>query len=237
MTLVAAESVFDPDVFDTVNDTTTVIGSGAPTVFMPAIFKVDSGPPPPTLTPTPTATTAPCNLNVPPTGNPPGVDLVVTNIVLVPASPQAGQSTSVRVTIKNQGQSDVTLGNNFYLDFYDNPNPEPPQHLQVGNLAWGVQGGDLEAGTSKTYIANYAFSAGPHRLWAQVDTDQTVAEANENNNLYGCKALNVGGGQSVPEETPTPQPTADKPRETPTPGSIREIPVAEPPKPVETPIP
>jgi hypothetical protein len=109
--------------------------------------------------------------------------------------------------------------------------------LQIGNLAWGVQGGDLEAGTSKTYIANYAFSAGSHRLWAQVDTDQTVNEANENNNLYGCKALNVGGGQSVPEETPTPQPTADKPRETPTPGNIREIPVAEPPKPVETPVP
>jgi hypothetical protein len=174
---------------------------------------------------------------VPPSGNPNGIDLVVTAVTLIPASPQPGQTTSVRVTIKNQGQTSVNVGNNFYLDFYDNPNPEPPQYLQIGNLVWGVQGADMGAGESKTFSANYVFSAGPHRLWAQVDTDRTVNEANENNNLSGCKALNLGGGQAVPLETPQPQPTADKPRETPTPGLIRELPVAEPPKPTVTPVP
>jgi hypothetical protein len=176
-------------------------------------------------------------LNPPPSGNPAGVDLVVTNIVLVPSNPLPGQTTSVRVTIKNQGQTDVAFGNNFYLDFYDNPNPEPPQHLQIGNIAWGVQGSDMEAGTSKTYIANFVFGAGSHRLWAQVDTDQTVGEANENNNLYGCKALNVGGSQAAPQGTPEPQPTAANPRQTPTPAGVRALPVAEPPKPTETPVP
>jgi hypothetical protein len=176
-------------------------------------------------------------LNVPPSANPPGVDLVVTNVVLVPANPQPGQTTSVRVTIKNQGQTDVTYGNNFYLDFYDNPHPEPPQHLQIGNIAWGIQGSHMEAGVSKTYIANYTFSAGFHRLWAQVDTDNSVNEANENNNLYGCKGVSVGGSQAAPQGTPQPQATADKPRETPTPGIIQEIPLAEPPEAAETPVP
>jgi subtilase family serine protease len=141
------------------------------------------------------------------------------------------------VTIKNQGQTSVSFGNNFYVDFYDNPNPEPPQNLQVGNLAWGVQGSDLGAGQSKTFMANYVFSAGSHRLWAQVDTDRSVTEVNENNNLYGCKALTVGGGQVAPDETPLPQPTADRPRETPTPGAIRDLPAAEPPRANITPVP
>jgi uncharacterized membrane protein len=242
VTTVTATSAFDPGVSDSAQDTTTVSGKGLPAVFMPAMFKAQPGggpTPTPTSSPTPspTATSIPCILTIPPSGNPPGVDLVVTNIVLVPAAPQPGQTTSVRVTIKNQGQTDVTFGNNFYLDFYDNPNPQPPQPLQIGNIAWGIQGSDMEAGTSKTFTANYVFSAGFHRLWAQVDTDQTVNEVNENNNLYGCKGVNVGGGQAAPQETPQPQPTAEKPRATPTPGVIREIPVAEPPEAVETPVP
>lgn len=251
VTTVTATSAFDPGVSDSAQDTTTVIaGGGTPVLFLPAVFKAQPGggptptptstspaPPTATRTPTPTATAIPCILTVPPAGNPPGVDLIVTNIVLVPANPQPGQSVSVRVTIKNQGQTDVTYGNNFYMDFYDNPIPQPPQPLQVGNIAWGIQGSDLEAGVSKTYTANYTFSAGFHRLWAQVDTDQTVNEANENNNLYGCKGVNVGGGQAVLQETPQPQPTADKPRATPTPGIVQEIAVPEPSEAAETPVP
>ncbi len=235
VTTVTATALSDPGITDSATDTTTVVGSGQSILFMPAVFKAEDDTPPPT--PIPTATTAPCNLNLPPSGNPNGIDLVVTAVTLVPANPLPGQTTSVRVTIKNQGQTDVNVGNNFYLDFYDNPNPEPPQTLQIGNLAWGVQGSDLGAGESKTFSANYAFTAGSHRLWAQVDTDSTVNEANENNNLYGCKALVVVGGQSVPQETPLPQPTADRPRETPTPNVIRELPAAEVPKATETPIP
>ena len=235
LTTITATALSDPGISDSATDTTTVIGDGTPVLFLPVVYKAPDDNPTPT--PTPTPTTAPCNLNVPPSGNPNGRDLVVTAVTLIPANPLPGQNTTVQVTIKNQGQTDVNVGNNFYLDFYDTPNPEPPQNLQVGNLAWGVQGADLEAGQSKTFSANYVFSAGPHRLWAQVDTDNTVSEVNENNNLYGCKALNVGGGQFAPVETPLPQPTAEQPRATPTPNVIREVPAAEPPKPTETPIP
>ncbi|MFZ0548744.1 MAG: CARDB domain-containing protein, partial [Candidatus Promineifilaceae bacterium] len=237
---VTAISSFDTGVSDSAQETTTVTGEPpeeSPTLYLPIIFKPGSGPPPPTPTPTATPTTSPCVLNVPPSGNPPGVDLVITNITLVPSTPQAGQQTSVRVTIKNQGQTDVAFGNNFYLDFYDNPNPEPPQHLQFGNIAWGVQGSDMEAGASMTFIGNHVFTAGFHRLWAQADTDNTVVEANENNNLYGCKGVNVSSGQSAPRATSQPQPTAESPRATPTPGQFPEIKAAEPPKPLATPVP
>ncbi len=234
VTTVTATAQSDPAITDSATDTTTVIGSGFTGAFLPVVIKGGGAPPPP---PTPTPTTAPCTLNPPPPGNPPGVDLIVTGITLVPANPQPGQNTIVQVTIKNQGQTDVTYGNNFYLDFYDNPNPEPPQNFQIGNLAWGVQGADLEAGASKTFSANYVFGIGSHRLWAQVDTDRTVYEANENNNLYGCKAVTVSGAQSAPQETPQPQPTADQPRATPTPSDIKPPEAAEPPKPAETPAP
>jgi hypothetical protein len=235
VTTITAVAQSDPGITDSATDTTTVFGAGFSGTFLPAVFKAGTQPPTPTPTPTPSPT--PCILNIPPPGNPVGVDLVVTNINIVPANPQPGQTTTVQVTIKNQGQTDVTFGNNFYLDFYDNPNPEPPQNLQIGNLAWGVQGVDMEAGTSKTFSANYVFGAGAHRLWAQVDTDQSVSEANENNNLYGCKALTVGGTQAGPESTPEPQPTAEQARSTPTPVEIQGLPTAIAPEPSETPVP
>jgi hypothetical protein len=238
VTTVTAEAASDPGITDSATDTTTVFGSGTPTIFMPSVFKADSiVPPPPTPTPVPTPTTAPCNLNVPPSGNPAGVDLIVTGISFTPSVPQPGQVTTVKVTIKNQGQTSVPFGNNFYLDFYDNPNPEPPQNFQVGNIAWGVQGSYLPAGASVTFQGGYVFNPGLHRLWAQVDTDNTVGEANENNNKYGCLALNVAGAQAQPEATTTAQPTADRPRETPTPEPIQDVPAAVLPEPTVTPTP
>lgn len=132
-----------------------------------------------------------CSLIIQPPDNPPGVDLVVTAISLNPNPPQAGQEATVRVTVKNQGMTDVTAGNNFIIDFYDDPVPEPPGPFQPGVLFWGVQGIDFTAGTSLTFVGTYTFGAGFHHLYAQIDTDGVVEESNETNNVYGCLGLTV----------------------------------------------
>jgi hypothetical protein len=132
-----------------------------------------------------------CVLVGPPSGNPTGVDLVVTNLTLTPDQPQAGQDVIVRVTVKNQGTADVSEGNNFLIDFYDNPVPAPPGPFQQGNFYWGAQGIDFTAGSSMTFVDSFTFSAGFHRLFAQIDTDNVVAEANEANNVYGCLGIHV----------------------------------------------
>ncbi|MCI0577600.1 MAG: right-handed parallel beta-helix repeat-containing protein [Chloroflexi bacterium] len=241
ITLVTATSGDDPGVTDSATDTTTVIGAGGlPELFLPIIFQASAAPPPPpTPTPTPTPTNTPpppaCTLNVPPPANPPGIDLVITNMTIVPNPPGAGQPATIFVTIKNQGQTDVPYGNNFYLDFYDNPNPEPPQPLQIGNVAWGVQGVWLNAGASVVFQSPYVFGSGQHRLWAQVDTDGTVVEANEGNNLYGCLALAVTGAGDLAVTPQPPSQPADLPRSTPTSAPLADTPVAN--EPPATPVP
>ena len=176
VTTVTATSQNDPGIFDSAMDTTVV----PIPMFLP-IMVYGAGEPPPD-----------CQLVVPPAGNPPGVDLVVTNVSLTPAAPQAGQPVTVRVTAKNQGMGDVPAGNNFLVDFYDKPLPQPPGPFQPGDLFWGVQGVDFTAGASHTLVKTYTFdNPGFHYLYAQIDTDRVVAESNENNNIYGCLEIVV----------------------------------------------
>ena len=132
-----------------------------------------------------------CQLVIPPSNNPPGVDLVVTAISLSPNPPQAGQETIVRITVKNQGMTDVSDGNNFLIDFYVNPVPEPPGPFQPGDIFWGVQGAEFTAGESLTFVDTFTFGSGDHHLYAQIDTDGVVDEIDETNNLYGCLGITV----------------------------------------------
>ncbi|MCI0395131.1 MAG: hypothetical protein L0332_00685 [Chloroflexi bacterium] len=172
ITTVTATSGNVPSVSDSAVDATVVPSP----VFLPFIsHNVGVDPPPPN-----------CQLNPPPPANPAGVDLVVTNLTVAPNPPPAGQPAMVQVTLKNQGTASVLPGNNFLLDFYVDPNPEPPQPQQPGVLYWGIQGSDLPAGASRTYSAQYVFVAGSHHLYARADTDNNVVEAIENNNVYGC---------------------------------------------------
>ena len=175
VTTVTARSQANPGTTGSATDTTIV----PIPIFMPMVSN-NSG----TASPD-------CQFVPPTTGNPPGVDLVVTAISVNPNPPQPGQQTTVRVTVKNQGQSDVSVGNNFLIDFYDNPVPEPPGPFQPGVVYWGVQGADFEAGESVTLVGAYTFTAGFHHLYAQVDTDKVVNETNEGNNVYGCLGLNI----------------------------------------------
>src|SRR5690606_32132691 len=111
-------------------------------------------------------------------------------------------------------------GNNFYLDFYVD---REPAYLLPGDLIWGVQGAWMEAGASRTFAAGYTFTAGSHRLYALVDTDNSVSECPyEANNRFGPLMLNASPSAlspGVPEPGPeqTPAPTMVAPRSTPTP--------------------
>jgi hypothetical protein len=134
----------------------------------------------------------PCEFQPPNPANPAGVDLVVTLFTLNPIPIGVGQDATVIVKVKNQGQGDLNAGNNFFIDFYDNPVPAPPEPTQIGAVAWGMQSNSLPAGETITLQRTYQFDTrGRHLVWVQIDTDNTVVEAIENNNLYGCLAVTV----------------------------------------------
>jgi fibronectin-binding autotransporter adhesin len=141
-------------------------------------------------------------------------DLVVTDISV--AGPvNAGEPVTVRVTVANQGDQPVTFGNNFYVDLYVDRQPAP---LLPGNIDWGVQGSWFSVGISRTLSVSYTFTSGTHQLYAQADTDNSVAEMLENNNTLGPVTVNAQGATPDEEEVvPTPLPEIDVPRPTPTP--------------------
>jgi subtilase family serine protease len=147
---------------------------------------------------------------------PADIDLVITDITVEPATPDSGQPATVYVTVKNQGTAAVKAGNNFFIDFYVDPATQPGS-LQQGVLFWSVQGIDVAAGQSKTFSAAYTFGPGTHQLYGQADTDSTVYEINESNNVFGPQSITVTG--SALQEAPTAplDETPADPRPTPTP--------------------
>jgi glucose/arabinose dehydrogenase len=123
-----------------------------------------------------------------PTPLPPGPDLVVTDLTIVPIHPTAGVAAEVIVTVQNQGNQPVEPGNNFFIDFYVDTVPVP---YSPGNIYWGAQGSQFDVGESRSFSQNYSFTAGTHHLYIQVDTDQSVDERNETNNIFGPQLIEV----------------------------------------------
>ncbi len=158
--------------------------------------------------PTPTATSRP-TLG-------PGIDLVVTDIVVVPSVPEVGQAVTIRVTIRNQGDQSLALHNNFWTDLFVLSDAAPePINPQQGDIIWGIQGRHLVAGASLVLEDEYIFNAGGnYRLWAWVDTDNTVVEVNDENNRTAF-LVTVNGPALRLEATPAPL-TLPTPRGTPT---------------------
>ncbi|MCB8954025.1 MAG: right-handed parallel beta-helix repeat-containing protein [Ardenticatenales bacterium] len=231
---ITARSNNNPAVFDSAVDETVVTGEANNTLYLPITFHADNGAPPPTPSPTPSPTPTPTvgpsptptNTPVPPTPTPTptpctptGIDLVVTDIMIEPAQPLVGQPVRLSVTIRNQGTASVPEGNNFYLDFYLDRVPQP---MLIGDVAWGVQGTDLTAGASVTFVKeDFVFGiAGPHQLWAQVDTDNTVNECpQESNNIFGPTNILVNASGQPEATPPAHKPAGLEPRVTPTPDS------------------
>jgi hypothetical protein len=130
-------------------------------------------------------------------------DLVVESIEIVPARPTLGQDVTVLVTIANVGARDVEAGNNFYADLYVDPSVLPIQLGQDGVAEWGCQAGWVPAGGS--WILSVSLpgfdSVKNYTLYAQVDTDGHVAEANENNNVFGPFNVEVTSRDKVTDRS------------------------------------
>jgi uncharacterized membrane protein len=145
-----------------------------------------------------------------------GPDLVIANISVSP--PLSGQPVIVSVTVLNQGTQPVAYGNNFYVDFYVG---RAPARLLAGDIAWGVQGVWFGVGQSRVLTATYVFTQSC-RIYAQADTDNSVAEADESNNIAAVDliltSVGIEGAPVEPLPTPAaPSQPADRPRPTPTP--------------------
>jgi uncharacterized repeat protein (TIGR01451 family) len=137
-------------------------------------------------------------------------DLVVTDVT----AELQGDEYRISVTVQNQGPLPVEYGNNFYVDLYID---REPTALLPGDVSWGAQGEWFGIGESRVFVTEtLTLDPGIHQLYAQVDTDNTVIEANEGNNRYGPVTVEVPGVQQLDEperESPTPLPG---PRPTPT---------------------
>ena len=146
------------------------------------------------------------------------IDLIISDIWTLPATPAAGESATIFVTVRNQGSDDVPADNNFYVDLYVD---QQPAYRLPGSFSWGVQAAWVEAGDGYTFSAPWIFSAGAHTLWAQADTDDTVpadallCEASETNNVGDPLAVMVSGPQRQAPAPPAPVTANSAPRSTP----------------------
>ncbi len=115
-----------------------------------------------------------------------GPDLLIQSVAISPTSFWPNETATVTVTVKNQG---VDPAGSFYVDIYKNRATAPTTYL-VGDTYCSISG--LAAGATTTCVQSVSYSAaGTNYLWAQVDTDQTIAESNETNNVYGPVTVNV----------------------------------------------
>jgi subtilase family serine protease len=107
----------------------------------------------------------------------PKPDLVVTEINAVPASPVAGQTVNITVSVHNQGTSAADA---FKVDFYKSLISEPAG-FQTGDFSCNST--VLAAGAATTCTGEVSYPAvGFYKMWAQVDTRQQISESLEGNN-------------------------------------------------------
>lgn len=99
-------------------------------------------------------------------------DLLITGFTINPASPVAGLPATIKLTVKNQGGG---AAGGFVVQWKSAQNaPSGPAVPVVG----------LAAGASTVVQFTYTFpQAGNFTTVATVDTDKSVPETNENNNL------------------------------------------------------
>ena len=134
---------------------------------------------------------------------PPLPDLVVESIRVIPATPILGEPAIIQVVIHNQSLYDIAdPTNNFWTDVYVDPGVVPIQLGQEGVDAWQCQATWVPAGGRHTLQTEYTFDdVRTFTLWAQVDTDGHVAEANENNNVTGPVSVQVRSRHMLVHET------------------------------------
>jgi hypothetical protein len=163
----------------------------------------------PRPTPTPVEPTEPLEPRPSPVPAGPDIplmpDLVVEEIRVVPPSPFINEEATILVTIKNVGPLDVRIDpdpNNFWSDLYIDPSVVPIQLGQDGEAAWGCQAVWMCSGCARTLVTTWTFDdVKTYALYAQVDTDGHVAEANENNNVAGPLNISVVSRDRARDQT------------------------------------
>jgi hypothetical protein len=115
----------------------------------------------------------------------PGPDLRVTAIATSPAAPAVGAPVSFTVTVHNRGTTGVPAGT--------------VTRLAVGGTTLNGATGAVAAGASVTVAIPGTWTAtdGGATLTATADATGTVAETDENNNVF-ARSLVVGRGAAVP---------------------------------------
>ncbi|MBI5739467.1 MAG: hypothetical protein HZA16_02000 [Nitrospirae bacterium] len=132
----------------------------------------------------------------------PQPDLIVEGITTNPVSPVPGQSISVTVTVKNQGDADA---GSFITAFYKNEGticeeicsdfgcllycglPKPPYGAD-----FTCSLGGLDAGLTTTCTGTVIYSsAGTYNMHAIVDKVISVTESDETNNAFGPQSITV----------------------------------------------
>jgi subtilase family serine protease len=112
-------------------------------------------------------------------------DLTITNVAVSPSSPKQGNTTTVTVTIKNQGND---AAGPFVVSW--NPDANGLIVPSVGTQTKQVN--SLGAGATTTVQFNFVYPIeGNFHTIAQVDAFNTVFETNETNNLF-IKDFSVG---------------------------------------------
>jgi PKD repeat protein len=125
-------------------------------------------------------------------------DLQVTGIVLSNDEPVAGETVTVTLTLRNNGQT--TAGTQTVVLYQGNPD--------AGGTVVGAQGlAPLQGGNTTTVAFAWTPAApGPYRLFARADRDNAVNEYDEGNNdawrdvyvgLRGPILLDSGGASDV----------------------------------------
>jgi|GEM_PF-748716 len=135
-----------------------------------------------------------------------GVDLTIQSIAVAPPDPALPAAVAITMTILNQGDQAAT-GFRTYL--YVDPADQPPS-ATTADTSWTSIFGLGAAASYQWAVTDIELGPGCHTIWAWVDRDDAVAEADETNNL---SHMTIG-----PCATPTPTPTStDTPTPTPTP--------------------
>lgn len=157
-----------------------------PATGTPAPTQAVSPTPTPTLTPTPTstpvvtATPAPTPTPTPGAGAKP--DLVVSSITLSIPNPAVGQNFDVIVKVKNIGTLSTASTTRLGI-YYDRPSAPDPASYDDGENYYDPIAPNQEITLIET-LTDFSTS-GAHNIWAYVDRGYSIAELNENNNLFG----------------------------------------------------
>lgn len=118
-------------------------------------------------------------------GQSPGPDLRVTGITADPAAPAAGASVGFTVTVQNRGTTGVAAGTVTRL-------------AVSGTTLDGATGAIAPGQTATVAIAGrWTATNGAATLTATADATGTVAETDENNNVF-ARSIVVGRGAAVP---------------------------------------